>query len=500
VSETDEASNSLLLSVNPADGAQRTLELALHGMDCPGCANKVMVAARKLDGFRDIHADYIGCRAVLRIDTEIISAEAAVRFITRATGIQATILTDDDHPHGPRTTLPVRFSRPGPNLKLDLARFEQTSWLKVGNHYEVDFDPTCISGREILAHMCDHAPILVKRHEMISENSRARRELMYSALRAAFLISFTLPILVLAWGSFDLPFILRGGLQLGFSVPVMLGSSRIFINSARSVWYLRHADTQLLIAIGTSVAWLFSVSSYVVNLTGTSIENPFFETPTLLLAVVHLGYTIQALALRAGGSIVDALRGLQPDDALLLEGDTAIPIDHRLIHYGDVVRVNTNECVAADGIVISGAGCTDESLITGESKPIEKPIGSTVITGSRNTGSSMDVQVSRLWSESSVERVAGMVRQTQQSRLPVQDLADLIAGVLLPVSIACAALSFVIWTCVSKLIHGTSTSVAIVTGLTYAIAVVAVSCPCALVLTVSLSRLACPDKSRRRSS
>ncbi len=99
-----------------------------------------------------------------------------------------------------------------------------------------------------------------------------------------------------------------------------------------------------------------------------------------------------------------------------------------------------------------------------------------------------------------VERVAGMVRQTQQSRLTVQDLADQIAGVLLPVSIACAALSFVIWTCVSKLIHGTSTSVAFVTGLTYAIAVVAVSCPCALVLTVSLSRLACPDKSRRRSS
>lgn len=165
--------------------------------------------------------------------------------------------------------------------------------------------------------------------------------------------------------------------------------------------------------------------------------------------------------------------------------DQLLKHESRLLYYGDIVRINPDSLIPIDGTVLVGSGEVDESAITGESNPSSKSIGSSVVAGTKNLNGVLDICVNRLVPENQLATLGKLVREIQGGRSRLQDTADRVAAVILPIATAAACLAFLIWSLVSRFLRNETPLASGVTGLTYAIAVMAVSCPCALGLAVS---------------
>lgn len=220
----------------------------------------------------------------------------------------------------------------------------------------------------------------------------------------------------------------------------------------------------VLVAVSTLTAWLFSLFAFAFQAAGKPFtQEPFFETTALLISLIYVGRLVQAKSRRSASSAVRALQDLQMPEVTVVEKsekDTVektmdarsvvlccfrpeqsltLSIDDRLLHYGDILRIRADTRIPTDGILVSGSGEVDESSTTGESLPAPKSVGSPVSAGTMNLNGSFDIQVTRLIHENSLAQVAGLVRQAQSSKSPIQNIADRFSAFILP----CAAVTAV---------------------------------------------------------
>lgn len=496
-SEGERASVSFHLTGKPGDVAPATtLQRAifrLEGMDCASCTIKVTRAASRLTSVQSINADYFASRVTLEHDPEKVTLDAIARFVSRATGFKVIPLLDGrDEGNGgaSRLTLPIVL-RSGRCLTQDDT--DKYTVVPKGTYAEVSFNPRVHPVRSVLQDLEHFGPSLLAREQASDRRTIARRALLESTMRSVACTICVIPILVLTWGDPDLSFAAVHGTAFALCTIVVILSTSLLLGSVKSLVYLRHADVQLLVAVSVLTAYIFSIVTFALNLAGNDFEYPFFETPALLLALVHIGASVQAYARRLVGSAVDGLQTSQPEQARVLDSIKTnvdedphwTSIDTRLLEYGDIIQVGTDEVLAADGIVLSVDCMMDESCVTGESIPVNKHVGDLVVAGCTNVGPPCDVHVSRLVHENTAAKTIELVNQAQQTRLPIQDGADRIAGVVLPCALVAAAVSLLVWSLVARYVRNETAASAGILGMTYAIAVIAVACPCALVLAVS---------------
>ena len=480
-------------SSNEKDSLRSRAVFRLDGMDCASCSIKVTRAASRLTSVQKVNVDYFASSITLEHDPEQVTLDAIARFVSRATGFKVTPLLD---PHENASGV-ARLSLPIATTSGTILTQDDTNKYTVvsrGSYAEVCFDPRIHPPRSVMRDLERFGPKLIPREKANDRRTIARRALLESFVRSITCTICVVPILVLTWGNPNISFAAIHGTAAGLSTVILGLSTPLLIGSIKSLVYLQHADIQLLVAVSVLTAYVFSVVALALHLRGNDFEHPFFETPALLLTLVHLGALVQAYARRLVGLAVDALETAQPESVRVLnpaqdeKDETArwSSIDTRLLEYGDIVRVESDETIAADGFVLNHGCIIDESCVTGESMPVAKQIGDLVVAGCTNVGPPCDIHVSRLVHENTAAKMVGLVNQVQQTRLPIQDGADRIAAVLLPCTLAVAAVSLLVWSLVARYVRDQSGSSAGVSGLTYAIAVVAVACPCALVLAVSL--------------
>jgi Cu2+-exporting ATPase len=252
---------------------------------------------------------------------------------------------------------------------------------------------------------------------------------------------------------------------------------------------LHQLGFNLLVSISVTVAFAFSALAYGFEVAGKAFaDEPFFETIALLIALIYLGRTIQAATRRASGSALHEVESMQPRSALLLapEGSGTTGIDVRLLHLGDLVRILPQSLVPSDGVVVKGRSEVDEAAMTGESVPSHKRPGSAVMAGTRNLGGTLDVAIGALAHVNSLARMATLVETAQASRPPMQDWVDTLSAFILPVAVACSGLALLVWSLVGVYVRRSGGGEAVVNAITYAIAILIVSCPCALGLAVRL--------------
>jgi len=221
---------------------------------------------------------------------------------------------------------------------------------------------------------------------------------------------------------------------------------------------------------------------------GHEFDTPFFETPTLLLTLISLGKLISAYARRRATSALDSLGTLQPDYVHLVSSDGSVTVIHAdLTQANDVLRVsaNLNTLVPTDGIVIRGTTQVNESALTGERLPVDKP-GASLTPGTRNVASSVDMKVVRVPAENTIADTIALVAHQQEAHLPIQDLVDRAAGWWVPVILAVSAIVFVVWMVVGLRVRDEDSNHAGLGALRYTIAVLIVSCPCAILLCVPM--------------
>jgi Cu+-exporting ATPase len=307
-------------------------------------------------------------------------------------------------------------------------------------------------------------------------------------------LALTVPVVALEMGAHFLNLHrwispqLGNWLQLFLATPVVLWAGWPFFERGWQSLTTRNLNMFTLIAMGTGVAWLYSV----VATTAPGIFPPafrgmggtvavYFEAASVITVLVLLGQVLELRARESTGGAIRALLDLAPKTARRVRADGSdeeISVEH--IALGDLLRIRPGEKIPVDGVVIEGQGAVDESMVTGESMPVNKEIGSPLIGGTLNRSGGLLLKAERLGRDSMLSRIVQMVAQAQRSRAPIQRLADKVSGWFVPTVMAAAALAFAAWA-----IWGPEPAMSY--GLIAAVSVLIIACPCALGLATPMS-------------
>jgi len=276
-------------------------------------------------------------------------------------------------------------------------------------------------------------------------------------------------------------------IELLLATPVVLWGGWPFFQRGWTSIVNRSTNMFTLIAMGTGVAYLFSLIATVfpglfpVSFRDMSGAPPvYFEAAAAIVTLVLLGQVLELRARSRTGAAIRALLNLSPKTARILSDGTErdIPLDQ--VKLGDRLRVRPGEKIPVDGVVLEGTSSVDESMITGESMPTVKEAGSRVIGATVNTTGSFIMRAEHVGSETLLARIVQMVSQAQRSRAPIQRLADRVAAWFVPAVIAIAVLTFIVWSFFGP-------EPRLTYALVNAVAVLIIACPCALGLATPMA-------------
>lgn len=285
--------------------------------------------------------------------------------------------------------------------------------------------------------------------------------------------------------------LLNHWLQLALITPVMFYVGWPIHRTGWLALAHRGADMNSLITLGTFAAYGYSVLVTVAaRAFPAEVRDVYFEAVGVILTLIMLGRLLEARAKAGTGEAIRALLGLQARTARVVRGDTEaeIPIDDVVV--GDQILIRPGEKIPVDATVLSGQSAVDESMVTGESMPVTKSTGDTVIGATVNTTGSLRVRADKVGADTMLAQIIRMVQQAQASRAPIQRLADAISAYFVPVVIAIAIITFAVW-----FVAGPPP--ALTQALVSAVAVLIIACPCALGLATPLSIMVGTGKGAR---
>ncbi len=262
------------------------------------------------------------------------------------------------------------------------------------------------------------------------------------------------------------------------ATPVQFYLGRDFYVSAWKAARNRTANMDTLVALGSSVAYFYSAAVLIFG-----IDSPvYFETAAMILTFIVIGKYLEARAKGRASAAIRELMSLQPDMAIVLRAGQEQEVPVSEVQVGDIVVVRPGGRVPVDGVVVSGYSSVDESMVTGESIPVEKAEGDEVIGGTMNKMGAFQFKATRVGSETALAQIVRLVQEAQGSKAPVQRLADQVAGVFVPVVITLAVLTFVAWYFVG--------GVGFTQALVFMTAVLLIACPCAMGLATPTAVMA----------
>lgn len=330
--------------------------------------------------------------------------------------------------------------------------------------------------------------VLESESSKAADEDRQRKEKEIRALWRKFYIAafFSIPLLYLAMGPmfpwfkwpipqwlFPMEYPLRYALvQLALVLPVLIAGRHFYTNGFRALWQ-RSPNMDSLIAMGTSAAVLYSLYAIYKVYSGSlgHVEDLYFETAGVIITLILLGKTLEAISKGKTSEAIKKLIGLTPKTAIIIENGQEVETPVEEVQVGDSILVKPGERIPVDGIVIDGHSSIDESMLTGESIPVEKKAGDEVIGATINKYGSLTFRATKVGSDTVLAQIVKMVEDAQGSKAPIAKMADLVSGYFVPIVFGIALLSALIW-----YFAGESATFA----LTIFISVLVIACPCAL--------------------
>ena len=250
------------------------------------------------------------------------------------------------------------------------------------------------------------------------------------------------------------------------TTPIMLVAGGPYIQSAWASFKKHNANMDTLVALGTLVAYFYSLVALFAGLP------VYFESAGFILFFVLLGAVFEEKMRKNTSQAVEKLLDLQAKTAEVLRDDSYVQVLLDQVKVGDLIRVRPGEKIAVDGVVVEGVSSIDESMVTGESLPVDKTVGDTVIGSTINNSGTLIFRAEKVGSETVLAQIVDFVKKAQTSRAPIQDLTDKISGIFVPAVVILAVLTFWIWFVLLE--------ASFVTSLLYGVAVLIIACPCAL--------------------
>ena len=430
--------------------ASTKLTLPVEGMTCAACQVSVQKALQRQPGVIDASVNLMMKNAAVTYDPAVIQPEALVEAI-RETGYEAEL------PDRKQTAFEEQEAR-------DRAQEREFRSLRL---------EALVTGAVGVVAMLLSMPLMDgythAAHGPVGDPfMRWAMESLTPVLGAAMPWLYSIPPAVLSWS------------LLVLTLAVMAWAGRRFYVRAWAGLRHRSADMNTLVALGTGAAFLDSVLATVAPgffLSRGVSPDVYYEAVVFIIALILTGNALEARAKSRTAAALRSLAALQPRTARVLRGESEVDVPIEQVASGDTVLVRPGERVPVDGEVLAGASAVDESMLTGESMPVEKQPGDRVIGGTLNRMGAFRYRATNLGADSVLAQIVRLMRDAQSSRAPIQKLADRISGVFVPVVIALALITFAVW-------FATADTAPAVRAFAAAVAVLIIACPCAMGLAV----------------
>ena len=460
------------------------LILSISGMTCTGCETKVSRTLAKLPAVTNLKSSLILARAEFDLDVGTTTAVEVIKHLERTTEFRCERVTNQDSSldlicHGDPNNI-VKGDWPNGVTEVNMVD---------GKTIRVAFDAKIFGARDLSEKGWPNPMPLapLRADPTIEVGAKHVRHLGYMTFLS---IMLTIPVLILSWAPLpnkEKKAITFGSISLAFATIIQFVVAGPFYPKAlKALIFSRVIEMDLLIVLSTSAAYVFSVVAFGHLVAHKPLSTgEFFETSTLLVTLIMVGRYVAALARQKAVESI-SIRSLQSSTATIVDQDVEKEIDARLLQYGDVFRVSPESKIPTDGTVVSGCSEIDESMLTGESRPIEKFKGSSVVAGSINGSGKLTVRLTRIPGDNSISTIAGMVDEAKMSKPQIQEIADRVATYFVPVVISITILVFCIWIAIGIAVQNKSGSEATIQAITYAITVLIMSCPCAIGLAVPM--------------
>ena len=459
-----------------------TVSLGITGMHCAACAGAIEKSLLKLDGASEAVVNFAAETATVRFDPDAVSLPDIEKAVKDA-GYTPHIRADKS---GQLDLKVVGMDNPHCLGTVDgaLNRLSgiTSKELFVNEKAKISFDPSVITRDEILQAIRDAGYTPVEESDEALDREKEAREKEIKTLRLKVIISTILgiPLVLLTMGplvGIPVPHIAdrwESLIQLILATPILLINYQFYTRGILAVVKTRMATMDTLVAIGTGAAWLYSaavMAAIWVGEAGYSAENLYFEVAGLLIVFILLGKYLEAIAKGKTSEAIKSLMGLQAKTALVVRDGREIEIPIEEVRAGDEVLVKPGQKIPVDGIIIDGYSAVDESMLTGESMPVEKTIGDEVVGASINKTGSFRFRATKVGKDTALAQIIKLVEEAQGSKAPIQALADVISAYFVPAVVLLALIAFGVWILAGK---------SFIFALTVFIAVLIIACPCAL--------------------
>ena len=473
----------------------KTKTVPIEGMTCAACSAAVERAVRKLPGVTEANVNLTAENLRLSYDESQVSLENVAQAVNDA-GYKARIPSQ----HARLDVRGMTCAACSAAVERAVSKLPGAQSVSVSLPAEIlalDYDPSELSLQQVVAAVAEAGyEALLPLEQPVEdefEKKKGRQARRLGNLRGRFNFSvvLTLPLLIISMGP-----------MLGLRLPAFLDAQINPLNNALAQWLLTtpvvimgwsyyrngfrnlsrlHPNMDSLIAIGTGSAYLYSLYALLQIARGHThfAHSLYFESAAVVLTLITLGKYLESRATGKTSEAIQKLMALSPKKARVIRAGTEVEIDARHVLLGDEVVVRPGESFPVDGVLLQGATSVDESMLTGESLPIEKMVGDQVTGASMNINGAVCFRATRVGKDTALAQIIRLVEDAQGSKAPIAKMADKISGIFVPIVMGLGVLAALGWALIGK--------ESVEFSLTIFVAVMVIACPCALGLATPMA-------------
>lgn len=467
---------------------QKEANLQISGMTCAACANRIEKGLKKVEGVHDANVNFALEKTKIMYDPQKTNPQ---QFKEKVESLGYGIVSDKAEFTVSGMTCVACANR----VEKRLNKLEGVNGATVNFALEsatVDFNPDEINVNEMKSAITKLGYKLeVKSDEQDGSTDHRLQEIERQKKKfiISFILSFPLLWAMVSHFSFTsfiyLPdMLMNPWVQLALATPVQFIIGGQFYVGAYKALRNKSANMDVLVALGTSAAYFYSVYLSIRSIGSSEhMTDLYFETSAVLITLIILGKLFEAKAKGRSSEAIKKLMGLQAKTATVVRDGTEIKILIEEVVAGDIVYVKPGEKIPVDGEIVEGKSAIDESMLTGESIPVDKTIGDVVIGSTINKNGFLKVKATKVGRDTALAQIIKVVEEAQGSKAPIQRVADQISGIFVPVVVVIAIITFAVW-----MLFVTPGDFG--GALEKMIAVLVIACPCALGLATPTSIMA----------
>lgn len=458
----------------------------ITGMTCAACSARIEKVISKMDGVEEASVNLALEKSVIKYDPEKVAEEDLEKRIET---LGYGVVKEKKEFAITGMTCAACSAR----IEKGLNRLEGVSAANVNLALEratVEFNPSHITMNDIIdkvEKLGYGAIIKSEDKETVDYREEAIKKQKTKFIMAALL---SLPLLWTMVGHFSFTsfmyvpeFLMNPWVQMALATPVQFIVGAQFYIGAYKALKNGSANMDVLVVLGTSAAYFYSVYQAIITSGEHHAAQLYFETSAVLITLILLGKLFEAKAKGRSSEAIKKLMGLQAKTALVIRdgAELVIPIEEVLV--GDIIIVKPGEKIPVDGEVVGGNSAVDESMLTGESIPVDKVMGDSLFGSTINKNGSLKMKATKIGRDTALAQIIKVVEDAQGSKAPIQRLADKISGIFVPIVVGIAIVTFLVWFLLVN--PGEMTP-----ALEALIAVLVIACPCALGLATPTSIMA----------